>query len=79
MSKLSIKVGYTYNGLSKYTNNGANNTVTMAAKLEYLVNLTTLTQVKISKAPSVKPIGNKVPKAVATALPPLKLKNIGYI
>ena len=26
-----------------------------------------------------KPIGNKTPRAVATAFPPLKSKNIGYI
>ena len=42
----------------------------IAAKLEYLVNLATKIQVITSKAPKLKPMGNNVPSAVATALPP---------
>ena len=45
-------------------------TVTIAARLEYFDNLATPNQVTINKAPKPKPMGNSVPSAVATALPP---------
>ncbi len=63
----------------KYTYTGANISVVMAAREDIFDSKKTPIQVASSKTVNSQSNGIKAPNAVATALPPLKLKYNGYI